>query len=232
MTTVEELIAPLPEDARFEAYYFDFEPTGIGPVDAILSAVAVAGKGSHHTQSWGEESDAYLVRPGLVPGESAVDLIQKNAERSAEIIRLLLEEIAGREATLELVRIHVQHEFVDGHESPVDLQEVMAAPPRDVLAGFEIKVTESVHASTRERAARLIAAFSRHEAYALDDLVESVRALEVPTADPALAGRAAEVHDFNGSMPASLVKRVTAELTRITQAQPALASIPEGTPHD
>ena len=92
---VEELLAPLPEGARFEAYYFGFEPTGIGPVDAILSAVAVAGKGSHHTESWGESRDFYSNRLGLVSGESAADLIQTNADHSAAIIRSLASELAA-----------------------------------------------------------------------------------------------------------------------------------------
>lgn len=100
---VDELIAPLPSDARFSAYYFDFEPTGVGIVDAILSAVTVAGKGSHHTDGWMQEGEYYTYpRPGIVAGESAADMIQKNAERSAEVIRSL---IAERDAALAVIDV-------------------------------------------------------------------------------------------------------------------------------
>ncbi|WP_199182503.1 hypothetical protein [Cryobacterium sp. Y11] len=102
MSKHTELIAPLPDDARFDGYYFGFDPTGIGIVDAILSAVAVAGKGSHHTESWSEENDYYADgRPGLVGGTSGADTIQKNAERSAEVVRALLAEIASLKAAAE-----------------------------------------------------------------------------------------------------------------------------------
>ena len=46
----EALYAP---DRRMDAYYFGFDPTGVPEVDAILSAVACAGKGYHHTDEWG-----------------------------------------------------------------------------------------------------------------------------------------------------------------------------------
>ena len=39
---------------RLDSYYFSFEPTGCDPVDAILEAVARAGKGYHHTESWSD----------------------------------------------------------------------------------------------------------------------------------------------------------------------------------
>jgi hypothetical protein len=102
-----DLLAPLPDDARFQSYYFSFEPTGIGAIDAILSAVAVAGKGSHHTQSWGDESDAYVDRPGLADGESAQDIIQQNAERSAAVVRALVTELAASKALIAEMRAAV-----------------------------------------------------------------------------------------------------------------------------
>jgi len=36
-------------DLRMEAYYYEFEPTGVLEIDLILSAVAHAGKVYHHT---------------------------------------------------------------------------------------------------------------------------------------------------------------------------------------
>jgi hypothetical protein len=86
---------PLPDDARMNAYYYGFERTGVGPVDAILSAVAVAGKGSHHTDGWTDESTFgyYAGRPYLPDADTAAELIQFTANRSAEQIRSVL---AGR----------------------------------------------------------------------------------------------------------------------------------------
>jgi hypothetical protein len=36
------------------AYYYAFEPTGDDLIDDMLEAVAMAGKGAHHTEAWGE----------------------------------------------------------------------------------------------------------------------------------------------------------------------------------
>jgi hypothetical protein len=80
---------PLPVDARMDGYYIGFDRTGCDPVDAILSAVAIAGKGSHSTDGWNDESAYYANRPGLPdvgPEATANELIQKTAERSAREI--------------------------------------------------------------------------------------------------------------------------------------------------
>lgn len=69
----EALYAP---DRRLNAYYFGFESTGSPAIDAILSAVAYAGKGYHNTESWGDES-----RWG--EGRSYVDVIQAAANEAA-----------------------------------------------------------------------------------------------------------------------------------------------------
>jgi hypothetical protein len=97
--------APLPDDARMDAYYFGFERTGLGFIDGILSAVAVAGKGSHHTQSWNDESDYgyYANRPGLPDATSAVELIQKAAEVAAENATALLAMVREQRAAIERV---------------------------------------------------------------------------------------------------------------------------------
>lgn len=39
----------------FRAYYYEFEATGDDKIDAILEAVAFAGKRYHHTNDWDEE---------------------------------------------------------------------------------------------------------------------------------------------------------------------------------
>lgn len=96
-----EQIAPLPEDARMDAYYYGFERTGVGFIDAILSAVAIAGKGAHHTESWGSEPwegtpNYFHGHPGLPDGENAVDLIQKAAQQAADAVLALLQKEADR----------------------------------------------------------------------------------------------------------------------------------------
>lgn len=87
--------APLPAEARMEAYYYAFDRTGIGVVDAILSAVAVAGKGAQHTEDWLDEDDFgyYHGWSGLPDGESAADLIQATADRSAYQVKVLINEV-------------------------------------------------------------------------------------------------------------------------------------------
>ena len=39
------------------AYYYEFELTGIEPIDAILIAVARAGKAYHNTQYWSDSDE-------------------------------------------------------------------------------------------------------------------------------------------------------------------------------
>lgn len=82
-----------------DAYYYGFERTGVGCIDAILSAVAIAGKGGHHTESWSDDNDYgyYANRPGLPDATNAVELIQKAAEQAANAIRAALGEVARGE---------------------------------------------------------------------------------------------------------------------------------------
>jgi hypothetical protein len=54
---VEALVEPGDPDIRMHAYYYGFERTGVGVVDAILSAVAQAGKSYHSTESWADEDE-------------------------------------------------------------------------------------------------------------------------------------------------------------------------------
>lgn len=72
-----ELAAPATEELRMNAYYFELELTGVGIIDRILSAVATAGKHSHHTEGWYGDGDK--------PGE--VDAIQSAANNAAAAIR-------------------------------------------------------------------------------------------------------------------------------------------------
>ena len=46
--------ADTPTKRRLNAYYYGFDPTGVDEIDAILEAVARAGKSCHHTEGWEE----------------------------------------------------------------------------------------------------------------------------------------------------------------------------------
>lgn len=63
------------------AYYFAFQLTGVEKVDAILKAVARAGKAFHHTDQWADEKE-YL------GGKSYVDLIQEAANALADEMKV------------------------------------------------------------------------------------------------------------------------------------------------
>ena len=86
-----------PEDQylRLDAYYYEFDQTGVREIDVILSAVACAGKAAHHTEDWGEWVNN-PERYGPFRGPSPVDWIQNaandaataRAERDAEVTRL------------------------------------------------------------------------------------------------------------------------------------------------
>jgi len=65
---------------RMNAYYYGFDETGCDPIDNLLESVAIAGKGSHHTDCW---SDSYNDE------ESAIDVIQRVAQEGADSIKRL-----------------------------------------------------------------------------------------------------------------------------------------------
>ena len=104
----------LPEEARMDAYYYGFERTDCGPVDAVLSAVAIAGKGSHNTDGWTNRDvyGYYDKRPGLPAnpriddwtGGSAVELIQLTAKASAEKVKTLSDDLAALITEVEKLR--------------------------------------------------------------------------------------------------------------------------------
>ena len=70
---------------RMNAYYFGFTPTGIPAIDRILSAVACAGKGCHHTEDWGEFGGGY----DHLRGENYVEMIQNAADDAAALFKSL-----------------------------------------------------------------------------------------------------------------------------------------------
>lgn len=66
---------------RMHAYWFGFRPTGNEAIDRILSAVACAGKAYHHTEFWGETSEAWTGHRGNSP----VEWIQNAADDAAAL---------------------------------------------------------------------------------------------------------------------------------------------------
>ena len=60
---------------QFSAYYYSFMATGEPGVDAVLRAVAKAGKAYHHTERWDDDYDE--------DGPTQVDLIQSAADKAA-----------------------------------------------------------------------------------------------------------------------------------------------------
>ena len=98
-TEREELHSPT---RRLDAYYYSFSETGSVPIDAILSAVAIAGKSCHNTDRWTEDDEwsRWGVGRSLVDviqcaaNEAAAGLLDAAAERDA--LRDTLEETEGR----------------------------------------------------------------------------------------------------------------------------------------
>lgn len=66
-----------------DAYYYNFEPTGVKEIDEILSAVAWAGEAFHHTSQWTEECESYGPSATEGNGVTPVDWIQNAANRAA-----------------------------------------------------------------------------------------------------------------------------------------------------
>lgn len=93
------------EDRQFYGYFISFEPTGNEHVDAVLAAVASAGKACHHTEGWCEEAERIeRVDDPDAPrgyrlshhdeGWSWCDLIQFTANAAADRIAELSAEVA------------------------------------------------------------------------------------------------------------------------------------------
>lgn len=74
-----------PSKNWLSAYYYAFNPTGVPEIDAILSAVARAGKAYHSTQDWQEECSPY--EPDIHRGETPVDWIQNAAIDAAAALK-------------------------------------------------------------------------------------------------------------------------------------------------
>ena len=111
-TEREELHSPT---RRLDAYYYSFNETGSVPIDAILSAVAIAGKSCHNTDMWTEDDE--WSRWGV--GRSLVDVIQCAANEAAAA---LLDAAAERDelaAKVERVRAMHRPAYNDAARSPL-----------------------------------------------------------------------------------------------------------------
>lgn len=146
--TVDKARQPLNPDARMAAYYYSFDRTGCGPVDAVLSAVAVAGKGAHNTEEWTGQNNwgYYDKRPGLpdnpyVKGDwqqegSALNLIERTAARSASEVAAAL--AAADKALRALAAVQAQIERISRHTE----MEPEAVEFRDAPNGVWYDVTD------------------------------------------------------------------------------------------
>jgi hypothetical protein len=81
-------------ELRMAAYYYGFDKTDSREIDLILSAVASAGKGYHHTDSWNndtfEDGVSYC---GNFKGKNYIEWIQNAANEAAKKIQSLEAEI-------------------------------------------------------------------------------------------------------------------------------------------
>lgn len=89
---------------RMDAYYYEFDMTGVHGVDLVLSAVACAGKAFHQTECWTDDIAPY--HDGL-RGSSPVDWIQNAAKDVAALIAQQAAEIASKDAEIERLRARV-----------------------------------------------------------------------------------------------------------------------------
>ena len=87
-------------DAKMEAYYYGFDYTGEPAVDAILSALAWAGKGWHSTKFWNV--------PGEPVGYNYGPFLADREQSPADVI-----EAAAHEAAAELADLRERIEFLE-----------------------------------------------------------------------------------------------------------------------
>ena len=101
---VAELIAEqLPEGTRMHAYYYGFDRTGLAAIDLILSAVATAGKGYHHTEQWADEegdtTPSHEARIQAAAGEAANRIVAALTALSSELASTR-QQLADAEAVI------------------------------------------------------------------------------------------------------------------------------------
>lgn len=142
MTADLEQIRPLtaeetPNDWRMSAYYYSFTKTGIAAIDRILSAVACAGKGFHHTEGWTENTEPYK----HLRGNCYADMIENAAHDAAEQIRKRESAIDALSAPVtreELVETIRRIFFAPGHVPTADLPNVLADAILERIRGGQV----------------------------------------------------------------------------------------------
>lgn len=121
-----------PEQLRMSAYYYGFARTGDALVDRILSAVAHAGKGYHHTDGWNNDQE------DIPPfrGGSYVGWIQNAARDAADARkaeRAHADDLAGASRGFLLSALR----FYSSQPAHDDRFEGALAALRDVLAAHD-----------------------------------------------------------------------------------------------
>ena len=82
---------------RMDAYYYQFQKTGCGQIDKILSAIATAGKAFHHTDQWNDDVDKRWA--GNHEGKTPIEWIQNAGNAAAvDIAKLIKVAEAARDA--------------------------------------------------------------------------------------------------------------------------------------
>ena len=143
--TQDVLHAP---DRRLDAYYFGFDATGQPTIDAILSAVAHAGKAYHHTDTWADEG------PGWGGGLSYVELIQAAAADAARERAALLDDLDRAEAEVKRLR-----------EGIGSLADEISEGTRNFMDGWEKAGQGISRRMSGETAAMVVQARAEMESY-------------------------------------------------------------------
>ena len=79
-------------ELRMNAYYYEFDRTGVREIDMILSAVARAGKCFHSTQYWSDNDPPVQLSP--FAGDCPIEWIQNAANDAARLMAASKEMLA------------------------------------------------------------------------------------------------------------------------------------------
>jgi hypothetical protein len=129
-------------DSRMDAYYYGFDRTGVPEVDAILSALAWAGKCLHSTADW-DDPEYNLGCGPFDAGQSYIEVIQAAANEAAERIRALHPREGN---TTELPQKENAYRF-RGSEVDV-IAELPKGAADHVRRGYGVTVTVEWHEPT------------------------------------------------------------------------------------
>jgi hypothetical protein len=157
---------------RFEAYYYAFDATGDEGVDAVLSAVAYAGRMAHHTEGWQDDEH----------NPSQMQRIQQAANKAAADRAAALTEPKDAFANISvygdwIVEDTGEHTCGTGpsgyygqHEPGCGLVPIM---PLTDLPGMSKRLAEEREACVRRY--QQAQAASRYAEIAPDEIVSAIR---------------------------------------------------------